>query len=168
KYIGAEGGTTIARPQSDQNWIIYRMADIYLMKAEALIMKGQSSYPAAMELINDIRTRAQISRPLAISESQIDMLDMVLLERAKEFVGEGKRWYDLLRIAKRNSYEYKEYLIIEVLQGISGGSAPVIRSILWHQYARQPPRHQRAIRYHTLIQQKLDCAALDERELWKE
>lgn len=161
KYIGAEGGTTIARPQSDQNWIIYRMADIYLMKAEALIMKGQSFYPAAMELINDIRTRAQISRPLAISESQIDMLDMVLQERAKEFVGEGKRWYDLLRIAKRNSYEYKEYLITEVLQGISGGSAPVIRSILLNENAHYLPIHQDEIRYNTLLEQNPYYAPLN-------
>src|SRR3546814_11296146 len=41
KYLGAEGNTTIPRPYSDQNWILYRMADIYLMKAEATIMKGE-------------------------------------------------------------------------------------------------------------------------------
>src|SRR5690606_39630023 len=64
KYLGAEGGTTIPRPYSDQNWIVYRMADIYLMKAEALLMKGEEDYPAAIELITAIRARAGISRPL--------------------------------------------------------------------------------------------------------
>ncbi|MCA5003865.1 RagB/SusD family nutrient uptake outer membrane protein [Sphingobacterium bovistauri] len=161
KYIGAEGGTTVARPQSDQNWIIYRVADVYLMKAEALIMKGTSSYPAALELITEVRTRAQISRPLSTSESQIDMLDILLKERAREFLGEGKRWYDLLRVAKRNSYEHKEYLINEVLLGTSGGSAPVIRSILMNENAHYLPIHQDEIKYNRLLVQNPYYAPLN-------
>jgi len=161
KYIGAEGGTTVARPQSDQNWIVYRLADVYLMKAEALIMKGESYFPAALELIEAVRSRAKISRPLTISESQIEMLDILLQERAREFVGEGKRWYDLLRIAKRNSYEYKEYLISEVLQGISGGSAPVIRSILLNENSHYLPIHQDEIKFNRLLVQNPYYAPLN-------
>lgn len=161
KFIGAEGNTGVARPQSDQNWILYRVADIYLMKAEALIMKGEDSYPAALELITAVRSRAQISRPISAGSNELEMLDLLMDERAREFVGEGKRWYDILRVAMRNNYEYKEYLIEEVLAGMTGGSAPVIRSILLNENAHYLPIHQDEILLNTLLTQNPYYAPLN-------
>ena len=135
KYQGAEAASTasgnlIPRLYSDQNWIIYRMADIYLMKAEALVMNGPENYDAAIEIVNLIRARAGISQPLSPATNELEMLGIILDERAREFVGEGKRWYDLLRVAQRNNYQYKDYLINQVILGADASSAPIINSKL--------------------------------------
>src|SRR5699024_103736 len=141
KYLGAEAGTNVPRSFSDQNWVVYRMAEVYLMKAEALIMKGESFYPEAIELITDIRSRASISRPLDPGSSELDLLDALLKERAKEFLAEGKSWFDLLRIAQRDNYKYKEYFINQILAGSSGASAPVIRAQLMNENSHYLPIH---------------------------
>ena len=50
------------RSYKDANWILYRMADVLLMKAEALIWKGgEANFAQALELINKIRTRANVT-----------------------------------------------------------------------------------------------------------
>lgn len=153
KYLGAEANTTVPRPNNDQNWILYRMADIYLMKAEALIMLGESHYAEALTLVNRIRQRAGISVPLGVGSSELEMLDIVLNERALEFLGEGKRWYDILRVAKRNQYQYKEYLISQVLLGVQGGSAPVIRSKLLNENSHYLPIHIDELLSNRLLEQ---------------
>ena len=151
KYLGAEGGTTIPRPYSDQNWIVYRMADIYLMKAEALIMKGEEYYPAAIELITAIRSRAGISRPVDPGNTELDLLHVLLKERAKEFVGEGKSWFDLLRVAQRDDYKYKDYFIESVLAGNAGASSPVIRAQLMNEDAHYLPIHIDELKHNRLL-----------------
>jgi hypothetical protein len=153
KYLGAEANTGVARSFSDQNWIVYRMADIYLMKAEALIMKGESHYPAALELITAIRSRAGISRPLDPGNTELQMLDALLKERAKEFLAEGKQWFDLLRVAQRDNYRYKEYFIEQILAGNPGASAPVIRAQLMNENAHYLPIHIDELRFNRLLVQ---------------
>jgi hypothetical protein len=129
------------------------MADVYLMKAEALIMKGESYYPQAIELITAIRSRAAISRPLETGSTELDLLKALMDERAREFVGEGKRWFDLLRVAQRDQYKYKEYLIEQVLLGVSGASTPVIRSLLLNENAHYLPIHADELKYNKLLVQ---------------
>ncbi|WP_437921062.1 RagB/SusD family nutrient uptake outer membrane protein [Sphingobacterium sp. LRF_L2] len=153
KYLGAEANTTIARSYSDQNWIVYRLADVYLMKAEALIMKGESFYSSALELISTIRIRAGISRPLDAGTTELEMLDALLKERSRELLGEGKCWFDLLRIAKRNDYKYKDYFIEQILLGVAGASTPVIRSQLMNVNSHYLPIHSDELRYNKLLVQ---------------
>lgn len=74
-------------------------------------------------------------------------------ERAREFVGEGKRWFDLLRVAQRDQYKYKEYLIEQVLLGVSGASTPVIRSLLLNENAHYLPIHADELKYNKLLVQ---------------
>jgi hypothetical protein len=45
--------------------------------------------------------------------------DYILEERAREFAYEGKRWYDLLRNAKRNNYERLDLLLDLVSKTVS-------------------------------------------------
>lgn len=95
---------------NDANFILYRMADVMLMKAEALVMKGQSSWRAAIEEINKIRLRAGLDPYKDLESSTADaeiealdelqLLNEVIDQREMEFVGEAKRWYDLLRMAR--------------------------------------------------------------------
>lgn len=77
---------------------MYRLADIYLLYAEALNATGDQ--PNALKYLNFVRVRAGLPAYLADSAPVADpasMADAILLERQMELVGEGKRWFDLVR-----------------------------------------------------------------------
>ena len=97
------------RQHNDANYILYRIADVMLMKAEALTMKGEASWAAAVRLVNQIRQRAGISPYVeenddfdanVASLDELTLLFEILEQRDMEFVAEGKRWYDVLRLAR--------------------------------------------------------------------
>jgi starch-binding outer membrane protein, SusD/RagB family len=113
KYIGANSTATALRTadQSDANWIFYRYADVLLIKAEAI---NQLEQPLeASRLVKVIRERAKAFDFNASmdSTSKSGMEDFILQERQREFAFEGKRWYDVLRNAKRNNYANRKYLL---------------------------------------------------------
>ena len=87
----------LRRGDDDTNLVIYRYADIILMLAEAELKLGNSS--RSLELINQVRTARQL--PLATQDQfnndAASPLDFLLDERRFELIGEGKRWWDLLR-----------------------------------------------------------------------
>lgn len=123
KWIGLSRSTYTYRADgmSYSNWIFYRLADVMLMKAEALCQMGKASGNTAqlvesLNLIKSIRSRA--CSPESTNEIQDenninpnDLAKFILNERAREFAHEGKRWFDVLRNAKRNNYEGISYLI---------------------------------------------------------
>lgn len=93
------------------NWIIYRLSDVMLIKAEACIMKNDPDFQTAFSLINSINKRARNytenvkSDSLAFSaysSSKEEMEKLLLLERKREFMFEGKRWFDLVRKSLRD------------------------------------------------------------------
>lgn len=93
------------------NWIIYRLTDVMLMKAEACILKGETEYETAFTLINAVNKRAHNYTTSAAKDtlvfddyrtSQEKMEQLLLDERNRELMFEGKRWYDLVRIAVRD------------------------------------------------------------------
>jgi len=94
---------------------VYRYADILLMKAEALSQIGQ--FLEASELINQVRRRAGLP-DLILSESATAYEDAILEERALELAFEGKRWFDLLRMGRRNDYARKSKLIEIVVENV--------------------------------------------------
>jgi len=95
KYLGTVTSAGIQR-YSDDNVIIYRLADVMLMKAEALIRTNKIN--EAISIINQIRERAGLSPKNATDAS--GALNLLLAERRKELAFEGKRWYDLVRTGK--------------------------------------------------------------------
>jgi len=74
---------------------ILRLADIYLVAAEAAAQQGGAS-AEAYGYINTIRTRAGVAE-LATDLSKEQFISAVLQERSWELFGEGDRWYDLTR-----------------------------------------------------------------------
>lgn len=111
------------------NWIFYRLADIYLMKAEALIEQMNCSFTLdekgdpiftnqtdkpeeyaeqmkkAHILIgrvyrrsNNLNTTCPAYKDYSATEA-----DLVYAERRREFMFEGKRWFDLVRMARRDN-----------------------------------------------------------------
>lgn len=79
---------------------LIRYADILLTKAEAMNeLDGPTQ--EALDLINEVRTRAGIADLTLADATDKDVLrDLILRERAWEFVGEGKRREDLIRHGK--------------------------------------------------------------------
>jgi starch-binding outer membrane protein, SusD/RagB family len=78
---------------SPDNEILIRLADIILLKAEALNQTSQTAQ--AIPLINQIRTRAGL--PATTASTQTDVATAILNERRLELALEGWRWTDLLR-----------------------------------------------------------------------
>ncbi|OWW24066.1 RagB/SusD family nutrient uptake outer membrane protein [Zobellia sp. OII3] len=75
-----------------KNIMVYRLAETYLIAAEAQMMLGNNA--KALDYLNTVRTRAN-----AAPASSID-LQTVLDERARELGFEGQRWYTLKRTGK--------------------------------------------------------------------
>jgi hypothetical protein len=73
----------------------FRLAEMYLIKAEALNELGQTA--AALPLLNVVHTRAGLPA-LTGPYTQQTMRDAILKERLLEFVGEGKRRQDMIRM----------------------------------------------------------------------
>ena len=112
-------GSTYPQNQNGSNWIIYRLSDIMLMKAEALTQLMREGSDAdvveynkpllsqAFSLVNAINKRALCQSKLADTLLATDyttkslMEELVYQERQRELMFEGKRWYDLVRISQR-------------------------------------------------------------------
>jgi starch-binding outer membrane protein, SusD/RagB family len=112
KYVGNDNlGQNVRSPdQSTANWIFYRYADMLLMKAEAI---NQLDKPLeASRIVKTIRERANaVELEQMDSTSKSAMTRYIVKERQREFAFEGKRWYDVLRNAKRNNYENRQLLL---------------------------------------------------------
>ncbi|MES2418843.1 MAG: RagB/SusD family nutrient uptake outer membrane protein [Bacteroidota bacterium] len=86
---------------------MYRLADMYLLYAEALNKTGDKTN--ALKYLNFIRTRAAIPvytaadpevsvTPGILDEAKLE--DAIIQERQYELFAEGKRWFDLVRTDK--------------------------------------------------------------------
>ncbi|CAH8281433.1 putative outer membrane starch-binding protein [Mariniflexile fucanivorans] len=114
KYAGVNNlGFYRAEDQFYNTLIFFRYADVLLMQAEAYILSTDNKdLDKAYTLINQVHERAT-GIPLEAAQSEGDLLSALLVERQKEFAFEGKRWYDLLRFAKRNNFE-NQYLMLDL------------------------------------------------------
>lgn len=96
KYLGRHGGNDGAVGEVDMGWDnnqrIYRYSETLLNAAE-LILRTGGDVAKAQGYYNEVRNRAHAS-------ARTVSLDNLLEERRLEFVGEGKRYYDLIRFGK--------------------------------------------------------------------
>ena len=105
--------------QNGSNWIIYRLTDIMLLKAEALTQMmreegeetsdyNKSLLDRAFTIVNAVNKRSLCQSQLADTllrsayNTKGDMENLVLQERQRELMFEGKRWFDLVRLSQRN------------------------------------------------------------------
>lgn len=112
KYTGLNSDTRKTLEESDTHWFVYRYADLLLMKAEALneLDRGDE----ALEIVAKIRESRAANY---LTEEQLSGADKngvrlyILAERARELAFEGKRWFDILRNARKENYKYIDIIL---------------------------------------------------------
>ncbi len=90
---GAQGSDQVF---VDTDYPLFRLGDVYLMYAEAVLRGGGGSTSEAVARVNDLRNRANAP---VINESELD-LDFILDERVRELFWEGHRRQDLIRFGR--------------------------------------------------------------------
>ena len=102
---GSDNGWSVAKygtaDQDNNNVMVFRLAEMYLIRAEARAEQGNvTGLGSALEDVNKLRDRA--NAPLIASVSQSQMLLLIEKERLYELAYEGHRWYDLVRTGRAN------------------------------------------------------------------
>jgi len=83
----------------DTDYPMFRLADAYLMYAEAVVRGGGGSRATALDYVNQLRTRAYGGATGNITDAQLTT-DFVLDERGRELLWEGHRRTDLIRYGR--------------------------------------------------------------------
>lgn len=101
KYIARKGdlNTGDANLTNPNNYRAIRFADVLLMAAEAVARSGGNEDTARLYL-NRVRTRAGLSSVTATGQA---LIDAIWNERRLELMGEGFRFFDLVRTGKAAS-----------------------------------------------------------------
>jgi hypothetical protein len=126
-YDAADGNNVINKYLIDDavpassDIIVQRVSDLHLLLAEALNLAG--NYTDALDLVNannsrfdiywrsgrGIRERVYLKSyeiPAEITDSATYIEDLIMEERAMELAYEGRRWFDLMRVARRRGNAY--------------------------------------------------------------
>jgi len=147
------------RSNNYANWIVYRLTDVMLMKAEALVQMGSEHFEEAFSLVNAVSKRAvnsfspgtgEVLKFDDYKESKEMMETLVMDERHRELMFEGKRWFDLLRQALRrgNSRELATTVSEKQTTNIGG-----VRIRLGDQNALFLPYYRNELRVNPYLQQ---------------
>jgi len=111
------------------------LSDVLLIKAEALVqLETEESFRQAVLLVNDTYLRSNEgadSLKLTNYSGKAELENLVLRERHREFLFEGKRWFDLLRMARRQGSTNEINAIVDKkASGIAASlSVPVLDAL---------------------------------------
>ncbi len=92
---------------SDNDLILFRLADIFLMKAEAYAALDQTSL--AIGYLNKVRVRTGNGDYTGAAD-KATVEKEILNERGRELFFENKRWYDLVRFHKGGTIDVYKYV----------------------------------------------------------
>ena len=126
QYLSTATGDAKAVPQTRrayssyrQNYIIYRLTDVMLMKAEALMAQAADDDDAAylqpaFHLVQAVNLRSKDAESDSLKwntykSGRASIENLILAERLRELAFEGKRWYDLLRFNYRHADAMTDY-----------------------------------------------------------
>lgn len=180
---------SISSSSNNHNWVFYRLTDVMLMQAEALIQLGQviettddngntvteldDNLKRAFYLIWTVNRRSIMVTNTSNTHAQelkIDryptksaMLDLCLKERQRELMFEGKRWFDLLRQCHREGST--NYVKLNVSAKIASGATNSLfinyESLYW-------PYNKTELRNNPDLQQKPYYGANDDDDKFKQ
>ncbi len=105
----------ITSGRSQTNWIEFRLAEMYLTKAEALFELGE--YEEAADALNQTRARAGIS---LVDEASIT-IDKVRNERRSELFLENNRFWDLRRWRIAESVLNHQFMGLRIIYHYASG-----------------------------------------------
>lgn len=145
----------------NRNWIFYRLTDVMLMQAEALyFMGGEENLQKAYSLVWIVNRRSIMVNNLNASDFDLDKKgitvgtlneDIILTERQRELMFEGKRWFDILRKCKRdNSPQYAQNQCPAKIAAGSGGAKLFVNyeALYWpynrHEVINNPDLEQKS------------------------
>ena len=110
--VGERKSTSRQYQEFRQNWIVYRLTDVMLMQAEALVETAASdsdqvTLRKAFVLVQAVNKRSMKKNSADTLKfenfrSKSDFELLVLAERERELCFEGKRWWDLMRYCYRH------------------------------------------------------------------
>jgi len=98
-----EAGVDLDFPDTD--FPVFRLADVYLMYAEAVLRGGGGDRGTALDYVNALRTRAFKDPSGGISDGELT-LEFILDERARELYWEATRRTDLVRFGQFSNGTY--------------------------------------------------------------
>jgi len=104
KNVTSDGVPGSNNTHPDTDFPVFRLADVYLMAAEAILRDGGSKQEAA-DLFNVVRTRAFGSASANVSADEMS-LELILDERARELYWECHRRTDLIRFGQFTDGDY--------------------------------------------------------------
>ena len=134
----SKGASSDYASSARSNYIVYRLPDIMMMKAEALTSivalqqseeteEGVEMLKTAFELVEKVNTRSRESAIETIKWNTYNTAEkleaLILEERLRELAFEGKRWYDLLRYNYRH-IDNVDYSTILAVQKDNGKAMP--------------------------------------------
>ena len=126
KYIDPNGKD---ERNNGNDFFVIRLAEVYLIKAEALNELNGPQDPDAIAAFNIVRARARradgvnfrrvpLDIPLSNTFTKSEFRLKIFHERGLELVGEGQRWFDLVRMQHPGDptktmyeYQFKEELV---------------------------------------------------------
>lgn len=139
--------------KNDGNWIFYRTSDVMLMKAEALIYMLDEEFDyndqdnintkrakEAFELIKAIADRSALNSTSTLKASDYtnksSLIQLLYAERRREFLFEGKRWFDLVRWARHEGTTERlaEFVSKKFTTGSSGNAVGNLRNNAMRMY----------------------------------
>lgn len=106
KNVSSTGVPGVDKSHPDTDFPLFRLADSYLMYAEAVLRGGSGGNAGtALSYINALRERAYGDNFGNMTQSDLT-LDFILDERARELYWEGHRRTDLIRFGKFTGGDY--------------------------------------------------------------
>lgn len=102
KYIARKGDSNIGDQNltNPNNYRAIRYADVLLLAAEANARKASPDETKARNYLNQVRARAFGTTSRGVTLSGNALQDAIFNERRVELVGEGHRFFDLVRTGK--------------------------------------------------------------------
>ena len=106
--------------------IVSRLAEMYLIAAE-----GKELAFGGLERLNQLRAKRGL--PAVNPKSEDAFLDAILAERRLEFLGEGFRWFDLVRTGKHKDVlgMDEKYTVFPIPQTQIDLNSNLVQNDLW-------------------------------------